>query len=73
MLNLAQPYFMMEAELNTHFDNMTSALTNKSKYCHFHMGHGHNIYNCIKIKDEIDALIKIGQVSKYVKGGKRDQ
>lgn len=36
------------------------------------MGHGHNTDYCIQLKDEIESLIKRGQLTEYVQGGKQD-
>lgn len=39
----------------------------KGKYCHFHKDHGHDIENCIHLKEEIKCLLRRGFLTKYVK------
>ncbi|XP_058741380.1 uncharacterized protein LOC131613752 [Vicia villosa] len=39
----------------------------KSKFCRFHKGHGHNTEDCIHLKDAIDILIKEGHLKQYAK------
>ncbi|XP_058068317.1 uncharacterized protein LOC131217413 [Magnolia sinica] len=39
----------------------------KYKYCHFHRDHGHNIADCVDLKDEIKALIRKGHLRRYTK------
>ncbi|XP_058755191.1 uncharacterized protein LOC131628374 [Vicia villosa] len=39
----------------------------KSKFCRFHKGHGHNTENCIHLKDAIEILIREGQLKQYAK------
>ncbi|XP_043705242.1 uncharacterized protein LOC122655065 [Telopea speciosissima] len=48
---------------------------NKNKYCQFHQDHGHNIEDCRKLKDKIEALIQRDRLSQFVKkdGNERRQ
>ncbi|XP_058756415.1 uncharacterized protein LOC131629649 [Vicia villosa] len=39
----------------------------KSKFCHFHKGHGHNTEECIHLKDAIEILIREGHLKQYAK------
>ncbi|XP_058759870.1 uncharacterized protein LOC131633170 [Vicia villosa] len=39
----------------------------KSKFCHFHKGHGHNTEDCIHLKDAIEILIREGHLKQYTK------
>src|SRR3954467_15316508 len=39
----------------------------KSKFCRFHKGHGHNTEDCIHLKDAIEILIKEGHLKQYAK------
>ncbi|XP_057975172.1 uncharacterized protein LOC131162573 [Malania oleifera] len=42
---------------------------NMSKYCQFHKDHGYDTEECIHLKNEIEALIKRGHLSGFVKRG----
>ncbi|XP_057982215.1 uncharacterized protein LOC131167426 [Malania oleifera] len=42
---------------------------NMSKYCQFHRDHGLDTEECIHLKNEIEALIKKGHLSEFVKKG----
>ncbi|XP_043696585.1 uncharacterized protein LOC122647193 [Telopea speciosissima] len=46
---------------------------NKSKYYRFHQDHGQDTKDCRQLKDEIEALIQRGRLSRFVKkdGGER--
>ena len=37
-----------------------------TKYCEFHKGHGHRTDDCIQLKKEIEYLIRLGHLSRYV-------
>lgn len=39
---------------------------NKSKYCHFHRDHGHDIEHCRQLRDKIEELICQGYLDKYI-------
>ncbi|XP_058760613.1 uncharacterized protein LOC131633953 [Vicia villosa] len=39
----------------------------KSKFCRFHKGHGHNTEDCIHLKDAIEILIREGHLKQYSK------
>ena len=39
---------------------------NQRKYCRFHKDHGHDTDECIKLKDEIEALIRRGRLARFV-------
>ncbi|XP_058725951.1 uncharacterized protein LOC131597261 [Vicia villosa] len=39
----------------------------KSKYCRFHKGHGHNTEDCIHLKDAIEILIREVHLKQYAK------
>ncbi|XP_058785007.1 uncharacterized protein LOC131659906 [Vicia villosa] len=39
----------------------------KSKFCHFHKGHGHDTEDCIHLKDAIEILIREGHLKQYAK------
>ncbi|XP_058771905.1 uncharacterized protein LOC131645248 [Vicia villosa] len=39
----------------------------KSKFCIFHKGHGHNTEDCIYLKDAIEILIREGHLKQYAK------
>ncbi|XP_058722192.1 uncharacterized protein LOC131593949 [Vicia villosa] len=39
----------------------------KSKFCRFHKGHGHNTEDCIHLKDAIEILIREGHQKQYAK------
>ncbi|KAL2498026.1 Uncharacterized protein Adt_23576 [Abeliophyllum distichum] len=39
----------------------------ETKYCKFHRDHGHDTKDCQQLKEEIERLIKRGQLSKFVK------
>ncbi|KAL2526786.1 Ribonuclease H [Abeliophyllum distichum] len=40
----------------------------ETKYCKFHRDHGHDTEDCQQLKEEIERLIKRGQLSKFVGG-----
>ncbi|XP_057953323.1 uncharacterized protein LOC131147775 [Malania oleifera] len=40
---------------------------NMSKFCQFHRDHEHNTEECIQLKNEIEALIKMGYLSRFIK------
>ncbi|XP_057969426.1 uncharacterized protein LOC131158574 [Malania oleifera] len=40
---------------------------NTSKFCAFHRDHGHDTEECIQLKKEIEALIRKGYLSKFIK------
>ncbi|KAL2512312.1 Ribonuclease H [Abeliophyllum distichum] len=42
----------------------------ETKYCKFHRDHGHDTEDCQQLKEEIERLIKRGQLSKFVKADK---
>ncbi|KAL2534459.1 Uncharacterized protein Adt_07810 [Abeliophyllum distichum] len=42
----------------------------ETKYCKFHRDHGHDTDDCQQLKEEIERLIKRGQLSKFVKADK---
>ncbi|KAK2997506.1 hypothetical protein RJ639_026438 [Escallonia herrerae] len=46
---------------------------NKDLWCHFHNDHGHTTDNCGSLKRAIEALIKSGQLRKFVAPGDRRQ
>ncbi|XP_058786759.1 uncharacterized protein LOC131661292 [Vicia villosa] len=54
---------------NVRFPKSMSARPNmdKSKFCRFHKGHGHNIEDCIHLKDAIEILIREGHLKQYAK------
>lgn len=37
------------------------------EYCEYHESHGHNIDDCIQLRDAIEQLIREGKSRKYVK------
>ncbi|XP_058733215.1 uncharacterized protein LOC131604816 [Vicia villosa] len=39
----------------------------KSKFCRFHKGHGHNTKDCIHLKEAIEILIREGHLKQYAK------
>ena len=41
---------------------------NQRKYCRFHRDHRHDTYECIQLKDEIEALIQRGRQARFVVG-----
>ncbi|XP_077234682.1 uncharacterized protein LOC143876885 [Tasmannia lanceolata] len=43
----------------------------KSKYCRFHMDHGHDTDDCRQLKEEIEQLIIRGYLKKYVRSDTR--
>ena len=43
---------------------------NKSKHCHFHHDHGHDIDECYDLKQQIEVLIKQG---KLLRGDHKDE
>ncbi|XP_057965270.1 uncharacterized protein LOC131155840 [Malania oleifera] len=38
-----------------------------SKFCKFHKDHGHDTVECIQLRNEIEALIKRGYLSRFIK------
>ncbi|XP_057949272.1 uncharacterized protein LOC131144550 [Malania oleifera] len=40
---------------------------NVSKFCQFHKDHGHNTEECIQLRNKIEALIKRGYLSRFIK------
>ncbi|KAK3038717.1 hypothetical protein RJ639_028324 [Escallonia herrerae] len=46
---------------------------NKDLWCHFHNNHGHTTNNCRSLKRAIEALIKRGQLRKFVAPGEGRQ
>ncbi|KAK3017191.1 hypothetical protein RJ639_007842 [Escallonia herrerae] len=46
---------------------------NKDLWCHFHNDHGHTTDNCGSLKQAIEALIKRGQLRKFVAPGEGRQ
>ncbi|XP_057956803.1 uncharacterized protein LOC131150216 [Malania oleifera] len=38
-----------------------------SRFCQFHRNHGHDTEECIQLKNEIEALIKKGYLSRFIK------
>ncbi|XP_058084551.1 uncharacterized protein LOC131232334 [Magnolia sinica] len=45
----------------------------RCKYCRFHRVHGHNIADCVDLKDEIETLIHKGHLRRYAKGERTTQ
>ncbi|XP_057948342.1 uncharacterized protein LOC131144016 [Malania oleifera] len=45
----------------------TSYKCNMSKFCQFYRDHGHDTEECIQLKNEIEALIKRGYLSRFIK------
>ena len=39
---------------------------NKSKYCHFHRDHGHDMDECYDLKQQAEALIKQGKLKNFL-------
>ncbi|XP_058075766.1 uncharacterized protein LOC131224249 [Magnolia sinica] len=56
---------------------MEAGQQDKHKYCRFHHDHGHNISDCVDLKEEIEIVIRKGHLHQYVKeekqAGKDDQ
>ncbi|XP_058774402.1 uncharacterized protein LOC131648685 [Vicia villosa] len=75
MLNASREHILNEcanAEFQTgkvRFPKSMPARPNvdKSKFCQFHEGHGHNTADCIHLKDEIKILIREGHLKQYAK------
>ena len=44
-----------------------------TKYCEFHRGHGHQTDDCIQIRKEIEYLIQLGHLRRYVASEGQDQ
>ncbi|XP_057948299.1 uncharacterized protein LOC131143965 [Malania oleifera] len=40
---------------------------NMSKFCQFHKDHGHDTKECIQLRNKIEALIKRGYLSRFIK------
>ena len=49
------------------------ATRDDTKYCEFHKGHGHRTDNCIQLRKEIEYLIRLGHLSRYVASEGQDQ
>ncbi|GKV49316.1 hypothetical protein SLEP1_g56072 [Rubroshorea leprosula] len=43
-----------------------SPLVDRSKYCDYHCGYGHNIDDCKSLKDDLDFLARNGKLEGYV-------
>ena len=41
---------------------------NQKKYCHFHKNVGHDTSECFDLKEQIESLVRQGQLQGYVKG-----
>ncbi|MCI41400.1 hypothetical protein A2U01_0062633, partial [Trifolium medium] len=41
--------------------------TDKNKFCRYHKSPGHDIEDCIQLKDAIEDLIKLGKLNRYTK------
>ena len=39
---------------------------NKNKYCRYHRDYGHDTEDCFELKEEIEALIRRGQLRHFV-------
>ncbi|XP_043700189.1 uncharacterized protein LOC122650889 [Telopea speciosissima] len=46
---------------------------NKNNYCRFHQDHGHVTKKCRQLKDEMEALIQRGRLSRFVKKEANDR
>ena len=44
----------------------------RNKYCHFHRDHGHDTADCYDLKQQIEALLREGQLQKFVSKGRTD-
>jgi hypothetical protein len=38
----------------------------KNLYCYFHRDHGHLTENCMALKEQVETLIQLGKLQKYV-------
>ncbi|XP_043694230.1 uncharacterized protein LOC122644934 [Telopea speciosissima] len=46
---------------------------NPNKYCLFHKDNGHDTEDCYQLKREIEELIKVGHLKKYIKGNREER
>ena len=46
---------------------------NKSKYCHFHRDHGHDIDECYDLKQQIEILIRQGKLKNFLGRDHKDE
>ena len=44
----------------------------RDKYCHFHRDHGHDMANCYKLKQQIEALIRQGKLQRFISRERTD-
>ena len=49
------------------------AKRDSTKYCEFHMGHGHRTDDCTQLRKEIEYLIRSGHLPRFVASKCRDQ
>ncbi|XP_077225217.1 uncharacterized protein LOC143858449 [Tasmannia lanceolata] len=50
----------------------TARKRNTSKYCHFHGDHGHTTDDCYNLKNEVEMLVGLGRVDKYLLNSKHN-
>ncbi|XP_059636182.1 uncharacterized protein LOC132278409 [Cornus florida] len=43
----------------------------RDKYCRFHKDHGHATEDCFNLKDQIETLIRMGHIRKFIVGNDR--
>ena len=46
--------------------NDPSGKRNRGKYCRYHRDHGHDTKECFELKEEIEGLIRRGQLRQFV-------
>ena len=44
-----------------------------TRYCEFHRDHEHRTYNCIQLRKEIEYLIRLGYLRRYIASEGQDQ
>jgi len=47
----------------------TPERTDHNKHCEYHKNRGHHTKECIGLKDRIEELIQVGQLTRFVKSG----
>jgi len=47
----------------------TSEQADQSKHCQYNRNHGHHTEECIALKDQIEELVQVGQLKRFVRDG----
>ena len=49
-----------------------SSKRSKDEYCHFHRDHSHDTSDCYNLKQQIEALIRQGELQRFISKERKD-